>query len=175
MKKFIAFLGAFCFAGSAHAATVIYDEALSGDFAASGFVDLGTITTGVIRGSLDGGPPATIASDEIDSFSFSLISEVDFSISITNEVARTLGYLWAPAPGNTAFTLFGEFNAPTTLGAGFYSVIFLPIANEGSFDYTVQFGDIAPIPLPAGVALYAPLVLGAGSMAIRSKRRNKAT
>ncbi|MEP1198105.1 hypothetical protein [Tateyamaria sp.] len=78
-----------------------------------------------------------------------------------------------PGPGVTAFDTFSGFDVPTSLDAGFYELTFVPLANEGSFSYTVQFGDATPIPLPAGVALYTPVMFGAGVVAMRRRRAKR--
>ncbi|WP_299731159.1 hypothetical protein [uncultured Tateyamaria sp.] len=173
MKKILTTLAVILTAGSASAASVIYDESASGDFGTNPGTDLGTIGQGVILGSIDGGSSVVSGTDEFDTFSFTLTETLNFSIMIQNEVAASSGFVMFARAGSSIGT-FTESSVPASLDAGFYAFQLAPRGNEGSFDYTVQFGDVSAVPLPAGVALYAPFVLGAGAFAAR-RRRTKRT
>ncbi len=172
MKKILTTLAVILTAGSASAASVIYDESVSGDFSTNPGTDLGTIGQGLILGSIDGGAGSVPGVDEFDSFSFTLTETLSFAIMIQNEVAAFSGFVMFAGPGSSIPT-FTESSVPVSLDAGFYAFQLAPRGNEGSFDYTVQFGDVSAVPLPAGMALYAPFVLGAGAFAARRRRAKR--
>lgn len=151
---------------------MIYDEAVSGDFSDSSRspVSLGTIGNGVILGSIDAGTRDVRGNDQHDNFSFTLTETTEFAISISN-ATNDFMFLYAFNNSGSSIGLFQTSTAPTSLDAGFYSFNFTPSGNVGTFDYTVQFGPVSAVPLPAGIALYAPFMLGAGVIAARRRRR----
>ncbi|MEO1556389.1 MAG: hypothetical protein AAFS01_08140 [Pseudomonadota bacterium] len=175
MRLFFLTCAAALLSGAASAATVIYDESTSGDLSAFAAADLGTITEGEVTGSLDAGPTRGAfgdGTDEQDSFSFTLTETVNFSLSVSNLVAPASVlsiFVTSGPPGSSGFSSASE---PSTLDAGTYSFSLIPSGNAGSLDYTFSFEAITPaVPLPAGVLLYGPLLIGAGAIAARRRRR----
>lgn len=156
------------------AATIVHDEAVDGDLntrSVLGNTQLGTIpTTGfsIIRGSLDGGVDNTGSGpDENDRFEFTLLQTTAFSFQNIPGTA-----LFAPifSKLNGSSAPISTLRPPAQLDAGVWAFNLVPAGNQGTVGWEIQFGT-APVPLPASVLLYGSVLMGAGAIAVRRRRR----